>query len=116
MAGIGNVYKSEVLFSSGVDPFLAVEALSDGRLQGIVETARRLLRANVSPGMAPMTTYAGYRRTTRRDDPTQRLWVYGRARLPCRRCGTAISVKAQGAQARLTYWCSQCQQSRRLHR
>ena len=40
-----------------------------------------------------MTTYTGFRRTTRRDDPKERLWVYGRARLPCRRCGTSISVK-----------------------
>ena len=43
-----------------------------------------------------MTTYAGYRRTTGRDDPSERLWVYGRARLPCRRCGTAIEVRKHG--------------------
>ncbi|MEO8522567.1 MAG: zinc finger domain-containing protein, partial [Acidobacteriota bacterium] len=39
----------------------------------------------------------------------ERLWVYGRARLPCRRCGTPIRVKAQGPHARLTYWCPECQ-------
>jgi endonuclease-8 len=109
MAGVGNVYKSEVLFLCGVNPFTAVRALDDSRLASIIETARRLLRANVSEGVAAMTTYTGFRRTTRRDDPKERLWVYGRARLPCRRCGTAISIRKQGADARLTYWCPECQ-------
>jgi len=109
MAGIGNVYKSEVLFLCRINPFTAVQSLDDTRLASIVETARRLLRANVSEGLAAMTTYAGFRRTTRRDDPQQRLWVYGRARQPCRRCGTSIRVKAQGTDARLTYWCPGCQ-------
>ncbi len=58
-----------------------------------------------------MTTYTGFRRTTRRDDPQERLWVYGRARLPCRRCGTPISLGKQGTDARLTYWCGACQRT-----
>jgi endonuclease-8 len=109
MAGAGNVYKSEVLFLSRLDPFARVSELDDARLRAVIDTAVTLLRANVTGRLAPMTTYAGYRRTTRRDDPRERLWVYGRARLPCRRCGTAIRVKKQGADARLTYWCPECQ-------
>jgi endonuclease-8 len=109
MAGIGNVYKSEVLFLCRVNPFTAVHVLDDTQRASIVETARRLLRVNVSEGAAAMTTYTGFRRTTRRDDPKERLWVYGRARLPCRRCGTPISLSKQGADARLTYWCPHCQ-------
>jgi endonuclease VIII len=109
MAGIGNVYKSEVLFLCGVNPFRAVATIPDADLQRVIETARTLLHANVSTGLAPMTTYTGYRRTTRRDDPTERLWVYGRARMPCRRCGAPILVKPQGSDARLTYWCPTCQ-------
>jgi endonuclease-8 len=111
VAGIGNVYKSEVLFLCRVDPFAAVAALEDTQLTTIVETARRLLRANVAEGLAPMTTYAGFRRTTRRDDPAERLWVYGRGRLPCRRCGRPISASKDGPDARLTYWCGTCQQT-----
>ena len=38
-----------------------------------------------------------------------RIHVYGRAGLPCRRCGTAIRVRKQGLDARLTYWCPACQ-------
>ena len=67
MAGIGNVYKSEVLFLCGVNPFRAVATIPDADLQRVIETARTLLHANVSTGLAPMTTYTGYRRTTRRD-------------------------------------------------
>ena len=111
MAGIGNVYKSEVLFACGVNPFAAVAEVTDEKLIALIDTARRLLRANVSTGLAPMTTYTGYRRTTRRDDPSERLWVYGRARRPCRRCGTPVSVRPQGKDARLTYWCDSCQPS-----
>ncbi len=109
LAGLGNVYKSEVLFMCRISPFAPVRAVDAAALEAIVETSRRLLRANVTDRLAPMTTYTGLRRTTNRQDPKERLWVYGRARLPCRRCGTAIQVKAQGPHARLTYWCAECQ-------
>jgi len=109
VAGLGNVYKCEVLFICRVNPFILVRDLSDTQLTEIVDTARRVLSANVSEELALMTTYSGFRRTTRRGDPKERLWVYGRARLPCRRCGTAIRVRKQGLDARLTYWCPACQ-------
>ena len=109
MAGIGNVYKSEVLFACGVNPFVAVSRLTDAQIACLVSTARKFLRANVTDRLASMTTYTGFRRTTRRTDPAERLWVYGRARLPCRRCGTPIRIRKQGLDARLTYWCPRCQ-------
>ena len=109
MAGIGNVYKSEVLFSCRVNPFRAVQDLSSDQVRCLATTARRFLRANVNDGMAAMTTDAGYRRTTRRAHPGERLCVYGRAGEPCRRCGTAVKVAKQGRDARLTYWCPACQ-------
>jgi endonuclease-8 len=109
VAGIGNVYKSEVLFACRVNPFAAAGTLDDAALRALVETARKYLAANVTARLAPMTTYTGYRRTTRRDHPRERLWVYGRARLPCRRCGSPIEVRKQGLDARLTYWCPGCQ-------
>jgi endonuclease-8 len=109
VAGIGNVYKSEVLFACGVNPFTTVRDLSGDQVTCLIDTALKFLRTNVSGRLAPMTTYAGYRRTTRRDNPRERLWVYGRAQLPCRKCGTAVRVKKQGPDARLTYWCPRCQ-------
>jgi endonuclease VIII len=109
LAGLGNVYKSEVLFICGLSPFVRVSDVSDTQLASIVETARQVLKTNVSEGLELMTTYGGFRRTTHRSAPTERLWVYGRARLPCRRCGAPIQVRKQGLDARLTYWCPACQ-------
>jgi endonuclease-8 len=112
LAGLGNVYKSEILFMCGVNPVARVEELTEADLKSIVETSRRMLRLNVSEGLELMTTYGGMRRTTGRGNPSDRLWVYGRARLPCRRCGTPIRVRKQGGDARLTYWCPNCQNTR----
>lgn len=109
LAGVGNVYKSEVLFICHTNPFTRVRDLSDADCRSIVEAAHRMLTANVKENVPLMTTYGSLRRTTSRADPKARLWVYGRARLPCRRCGTPIAVGKQGADARLTYWCPQCQ-------
>ena len=111
VAGAGNVYKSEVLFLCRIPPAACVNDLSDDRIREILITARKLLRANVNDPQRGIVTYTGYRRTTRRADPGERLYVYGRARKPCRRCGTPIRVIAQGPHARLTYWCPICQSS-----
>ena len=111
VAGAGNVYKSEVLFLCRVDPAALVGDLTDEELLAILRTARKLLEANVAAPHRGMVTYSGYRRTTRRADPAERLYVYGRARKPCRTCGTPIEVRAQGPNARLTYWCPRCQSS-----
>jgi endonuclease VIII len=109
VAGAGNVYKSEVLFLCRVSPFAAVRDVTDDRLRAILATARKFLRANVTTLGGGITTYVGYQRTDGRATDADRHYVYGRARLPCRRCGTRIQVKAQGPNARLTYWCPTCQ-------
>jgi endonuclease-8 len=104
VAGIGNVYKSEVAFLEARDPWAPVRAFSDDELMAILRTARRLLRAN---------TRGGGRVTTGSQARGEGLWVYGRAGRPCRRCGTGVEVRRQGEQARLTYWCPRCQPARR---
>ena len=110
LAGIGNVYKSEICFLCGVHPFTPVASLSDDRLDALVTTARRLMQANVTDASGGgIVTYTGFRRTTGRSDPGARLWVYGRRGRPCRRCGTAIESRKQGLDARTTYWCPRCQ-------
>lgn len=111
LAGIGNVYKSEVLFVCGVHPFDTVQQLTDEEIHALVSMARKFLCANVSEGLSAMTTYMGFRRTTGRDDPSARLWVYGRVHEPCRKCGTKILLDKRGKDARLTYWCPGCQAS-----
>jgi len=99
LAGIGNVYKSEVLFLCGVSPRARVRDLDDGTIDRLLAKAGELLRRNLGPGP---------RRTTSALSPL-RLWVYRRSRRPCRKCGAAIERVVQGEQARSTYFCPACQ-------
>lgn len=110
MAGVGNVYKSEVLFLERVDPHTPVAQLPDAQLVAIIARSQKLLRANVNAKNDDgIVTYTGLRRTTGRDDPSARLWVYGRGGEPCRECATPIAFYKQGDGARSTYYCSTCQ-------
>lgn len=110
LAGIGNVFKSEICFACGVHPFRAVASLSISELSGLVATARKFLLANVTDTSGgKIVTYSGLRRTTGRTDGEENLWVYGRRDEPCRRCGAAIESRKQGPGARITFWCSRCQ-------
>jgi endonuclease-8 len=110
IAGIGNVYKSEILFAGRISPFAKVSELTAADVERLVAIAVKFMRANGAEGTpAAIDTYRGLRRTTGRRDPGARLWVYGRAGKPCRRCGTAISIRRQGPHARSTYWCPSCQ-------
>jgi endonuclease-8 len=105
LAGIGNVYKSEVLFIERVSPFAPVESLDDETLARLVATAERLLQANVA------TTHGPERVTTKGDRGVPGpLYVYGRVGRPCRRCRTPIARARQGRDLpRLTFWCPACQ-------
>jgi len=110
MAGLGNVYKSEVAFAAGVNPFRKMSTLTLREMEKMVETAQRYMKANVTEGTSEgIVTYTGPRRTTRAMDHGARVWVYRRRGQECRRCGAAIIMRKQGTQARSTYWCPQCQ-------
>jgi endonuclease-8 len=112
VAGIGNVYKSEVCFACGVHPFRKVASLTPNELSCLMATARKFMSANVTDASgSQIVTYRGLRRTTARVNPDERLWVYRRTGEPCRRCGTKIQSHKQGPDARTTFWCQQCQPS-----
>jgi endonuclease VIII len=100
LAGIGNVYKSEVLFLRGVHPWRPVGTVGD--LPGLVELARRMLDANKDRVDRVLTGTVGR---------GERTWVYGRPGRPCRRCGTPIQRADQGPapEERITSWCPRCQ-------
>jgi endonuclease-8 len=105
LAGIGNVYKSELLWIERVPPFAAVADMHDDTLIRLIANARRLLLANVAGGRGPerVTT------TGDRGAPGP-LYVYRRTGRPCRRCRTPIASARQGTQIpRTTYWCPACQ-------
>jgi endonuclease VIII len=101
-AGIGNVIKSEVLFIRGINPWARVGTLPPAIVRQLLGEARRVLTISVAEGGVG-------RRTTGRVQPEARLYVYGRAGKPCRRCGTPIRLAKQGRDARGTYWCPRCQ-------
>lgn len=110
VAGIGNVYKSEVLFLAGLHPETPASAVPLASLARVLEIARGLLADNVVPGSAAgIQTYRSLRRSDRRADPADSLWVYSRTGRPCRRCGAAIRSMKMGLDARTTYWCPTCQ-------
>jgi endonuclease-8 len=101
-SGIGNVYRSEILFLEGLHPQTPVGSLTDAELEQLYGRARELMQANLSPG--PRRTVTG---------GNERLWVYRRRRRPCMRCATPVERMPLGDQARSVYWCPRCQPARR---
>jgi len=100
LAGIGNIYATEMMFLRGVSPWRPVGNVAD--LDALVELGRRLLEANKARiGQV----------TTGDTAPGRRTWVYGRLGQPCRRCGTRIRKGDQGAagEERIRFWCPACQ-------
>ncbi|MFD5203113.1 Fpg/Nei family DNA glycosylase [Streptomyces sp. NPDC058375] len=127
LAGIGNVYKCELCFLARVTPWTPVGTLPDGMLPRLVALAERLLHAN-RDRPTRTTTITSELRTPPNETPSparhapppparprtrppvrvqERLYVYGRARRPCLRCGTPIRLADQDD--RPTYWCPGCQ-------
>lgn len=93
MAGVGNVYKSEVCAVLRVTPWIPVSAVDADR---VVEVSRDLLFRN---RMRPNRVTTG--------DPSRPAWVYNRTRYPCPRChGRIVRV---GTDERVTYYCPTCQ-------
>jgi len=105
LAGIGNLFKAEVLFLRGIDPWRAVGEVPD--LPGLVELARQLLEAN-KERVGQVTTGNPAR--------GQETWVYGRPGRPCRRCRTPVKSdgyprRSTATMERITFWCPSCQPS-----
>jgi endonuclease-8 len=111
LAGIGNVFKSEVCFVTGVNPFCKVADLRSAEIDALISASKNLVAANVleDSGGTIVTYHGPHRRTAYTSDPTASLWVYGRNDDPCRRCGDRIRRRVQGPDARVTFWCGQCQ-------
>jgi endonuclease VIII len=105
VSGIGNVYKSETCFLTGIDPWRAVGTLSREEAAALGATAARLLADGVRERGAIRT----YRPPDAPPWSREHTWVYNRRGRPCRRCGTRIRSRGQGDANRTTYWCPRCQ-------
>lgn len=99
VSGIGNVYKSEVLFDRGVHPQTLVCELRDEQIVELVDKATTMMAQNLN----------GRPRTTRHALDGGRFYVYGRSGKPCYVCGTPIALIRQGDLGRTTYFCPHCQ-------
>jgi len=108
VSGIGNVYRAEMLFRARLDPHTPGRAIPEELVRGLWRDWVGLLRMGVETGqmmtMDGLEGDAWRKAMAHRDD---RHWVYHRAGLPCRVCGTEIVLEEM--QARKLYWCPSCQ-------
>lgn len=110
LAGIGNIYRCEACFLSGVHPATPVSAVAD--LRTLMTDAKQLLEANLGPGRRVTILNA-------RGMPVGRMagrpgyWVYRRDQHPCLKCGTPVRRgllgKLNGEEERDIYFCPKCQ-------
>lgn len=108
VSGIGNVYRAELLYRALLDPHTPGKLVPEEIVRDIWRDWSRLLVIGVETGqmmtMDDLDSDAYRRAMASRDD---RHWVYHRAGLPCRVCGTEIVVEEMAA--RKLYWCPSCQ-------
>lgn len=108
VSGIGNVYRAELLFRARLSPHTPGRDVPEDTVRALWRDWTRLLAIGVETGqmmtMDDLDPDAYRRAMAHRDD---RHWVYHRAGLPCRVCGTAIVVEE--AAGRKLYWCPRCQ-------
>jgi endonuclease-8 len=103
IAGIGNVYRAEILYRAKVNPHKPGSSLTKKKIREIWDDALMLLRVGVRHGV--MIT----RDEFLAEDPgkAERNWVYKRENTPCRACGRKIVLEI--AAGRKLYWCPRCQ-------
>ncbi|ROR66697.1 Fpg/Nei family DNA glycosylase [Agrococcus jenensis] len=108
VAGIGNVYRAELLFRARMDPHRPGNVVPEDELRRLWRDWVKLLRIGVETGqMLTIDGLRGARRAAALANRADRHWVYKREGQPCRRCGTSIALETM--QGRKLYWCSGCQ-------
>jgi endonuclease-8 len=100
MCGLGNVYRSEVLWATELSPYARVGTLSEHDAIRVVNTAANMLRASLAT--AHRVTLPGAERRPGHA-------VYGRPGQRCSRCGGSVECRAMGEHQRTLYWCPGCQ-------
>lgn len=108
VSGIGNVYRAELLFRAGLDPYAPGKSLADDTVRALWKDWAHLLTIGVETGqMMTMDGLEGDDYAQAMANRADRHWVYKREGLPCRVCGTHITLEEMGA--RKLYWCPRCQ-------
>lgn len=110
IAGIGNIYASEILHRAGVDPRRLSGSVTAPQWARIVDETRAVLGEAID---RMGTTFSMYRTVWGEDGQYgEKLRVYGRDGEPCLACGRAIKRLVQSG--RSTYWCTRCQPAARV--
>ncbi|WP_395694519.1 Fpg/Nei family DNA glycosylase [Nocardioides sp.] len=111
LAGVGNVYRAEVLFRHRVDPMRAGSTLRHGQWLGMWDDLVALMREGVRTGRIDTVRAAHLPevmgRPPRQDDHGGEVYVYRRAGQPCHVCGA--TVRTTELQGRNLFWCPRCQ-------
>ena len=107
LAGIGNVYRAEVLFRAGLSPFRPGRELERHTWDALWEDTRTLMRSGVRAGRIVTTAPEDRGRRSGRAGRLDAHYVYRRVGLPCRRCGA--EVRSQVLAGRNLFWCPHCQ-------
>jgi formamidopyrimidine-DNA glycosylase len=105
VVGVGNIYANEALFRAGISPRRAAGRLTRAQAQALVHAIKSVLKAAIKIGGTTLRDYVNASGTP--GYFKQQLFVYERAKQPCRVCKTPIKQVAQGQ--RSTYWCATCQ-------
>jgi len=105
IAGIGNIYASEILFYSGIRPDRSGNSLSDTELNAIITNSRLVLQSAID---SKGTTFRDFRLSDGKEGEfAEFLQVYGHENSPCRKCNNSIIRIPQNG--RSTYYCPKCQ-------
>ncbi|MCW2602872.1 MAG: glycosylase [Pseudonocardiales bacterium] len=107
LAGVGNVYRAELLFRHRVDPLLPGKLLPPEVWEAMWADLVVLMRAGVRAGRIVTTERAHRDRRTGPPRALDRTYVYRRTGLPCRICGTEIATAPMVG--RNLFWCPGCQ-------
>ena len=105
VVGVGNIYASEALFRAGVSPRRAAGRLTRAEALALVAAIKSVLKEAIKIGGTTLRDYVNASGTP--GYFKQKLFVYERAKQPCRVCKTPIKQVVQGQ--RSTYWCATCQ-------
>ena len=110
IAGVGNVYRAELLFRQGLDPWLPGRSLDAEAAGGLWEDTVAMMSDGVRDGRIITTppSYWTESRAAGLPAPEESHFVYRRQGLDCRNCGTAVALTDLAA--RKLYWCPVCQQ------
>jgi DNA-formamidopyrimidine glycosylase len=107
LAGVGNVYRAEVLYRAGVSPFRPGHEVDLATWRALWDDLVALMRAGVRAGHIVTTERQDRERRTGLPGREDRFYVYRRDGQPCRRCGTEVRTAVMAG--RNAFWCPHCQ-------